>query len=273
MRCGGPRWLPGTILVLAVVGGGCESGQVVATPTAARAPETDTTLPMADEGAPDPDAADAEAAVGDEDAESDIELVGVTDVLAVAGEVVEIDHLVRNVAVGSRSATMRTRRVDDALRVELSRSSFRISAGGIVPITSTVTVADTAEVGRVLHYEVVALNVDDIAQRRVSEVRIEVVEATGTRPVAGDDAGTTSTNEKLLVFAAGDDSDADGDLDPASMEIVAGGFLGDQVSAGANGIITYVPFADVTGDDVVLYRICDEESRCDSAVVAVTIDD
>ena len=73
------------------------------------------------------------------------------------------------------------------------------------------------------------------------------------------------------MFAAADDVDPDGDLDIASLRVIAGGWLADQITGNGNGTITYVPFANVEGVDVVMYEMCDAESRCDTGLITITI--
>ena len=102
-------------------------------------------------------------------------------------------------------------------------------------------------------------------------VQLLVVEAVGQRPVAGADAGFTGTNESVIVYVVGDDSDPDDDLDYQSLRVIEGGFGADQVSGAGNGTITYVPFANVTGPDVVMFEICDGEARCDTTLLTIDV--
>lgn len=201
--------------------------------------------------------------------ESDLLLEGDTGVLVTPGETVVVDHLLRNEAVTARSVGLRVSTEDD-IEVELSFESKRVARESTELLQSTLTVPDDVSVGDVLTYEVIVLNVNDIEERAATTVQLLVTDAVGSRPVVGADAGSTATNERVLIWAIGDDSDPDDDLDPSSVRVIAGGWLADQI-IGADGAITYVPFANVEGDDMLLYEVCDAESRCGTGVITVSI--
>ena len=203
----------------------------------------------------------------------DVQLEGDTGVLAIPGEAVAVDHLAFNSAARTRNVAYRVEIDDESpLDVELSRSSSRLEGGEIESVVSTVTVPDDAAVGQVFEYRVTAVNTDDIAERSSTTVQVLVVDATGSRPDAGPDAGVTSTNQRVLVYVVGDDRDPDGDLDIASVRVIAGGFSADSLISDGNGTITYVPFANVVGDDVVMYEVCDGEDRCDTGLISITVE-
>jgi hypothetical protein len=204
---------------------------------------------------------------------SSLTITGDTGALVVAGEVVEIDHLVRNLAGNSRSAAFRVSTESVDLVVELSDDSSRLKAGEIEALASIVTIPDDAQPGQVYEYEVLVANVEDTSDRSVTAIQLLVVEAAGDRPTAGADAGITAMNERVVVYVVGDDSDPDGDLDLQSLRVVAGGFAADQISGDGNGTITYIPFANVTGRDFVMYEICDDEARCDPTLLTIDVTD
>lgn len=76
-------------------------------------------------------------------------IVGDTGALVVAGEVVEIDHLVRNTAGKARSAAFRADTESPDLIVELSDDSRWLKAGEIEALVSVVTIPDDAQPGQV----------------------------------------------------------------------------------------------------------------------------
>ncbi len=206
--------------------------------------------------------------------DSDIEIVGDTGLLAVAGEQIEVDHLVHNAAAGSRSVAFRIEDPDEiGLDVEVSTRSKRMKAGQVESVTSRVTVPGNAPDGAVYEYTVIALNVDDIDQRSHTTVQVLVVDAVGARPDVGPDAGITEPNERVLVYVIGDDTDPDDDLDITSVRVIAGGFMADELTVPDDGFVAYIPFANVTGLDAVLYEVCDAESRCDTGVVTIEVGD
>ncbi len=242
-----------------------------------------------DEAEPDPTPPALPTAgptVPDEMALVDGELVieGDTEVAVVPGETVTVNHLVHNQADASRSLGLRHQIPapdgdetpvglgDEPFEVELSLTTTRVEAGQILPVTSVVEVPADAELGAVLVYDVVVVDVDDIGRRSSTTVELTVTDAAGSPPELGPDIGVTSTNKTVLVYVVGDDSDPDGDLDLASLRVVAGGFYADETSANSQGTVTYVPFANVTGADIVLYELCDLEQRCRSALVTITVE-
>jgi hypothetical protein len=77
-----------------------------------------------------------------------------------------------------------------------------------------------------------------------------------------DAAGTTDV--------AANDSDVDGDLDPASVSVTVVPAHGSAVANG-DGTVTYTPDADYHGPDAYSYEICDLETLCTTATVSVVI--
>ena len=201
---------------------------------------------------------------------ADFVIEGDTGVLAVAGEELVVEHLLRNTATTARSIGLRIDTEAD-IDIEASSRSIRVARDEVVVVYSTLTVPEDAVAGDVVSYDVIAVDVDDIREKSITSVQVLVADAQGDRPVVGDDAGTTGTNEQVFVFAAADDVDPDGDLDIASLRVIAGGWLADQITGNGNGTITYVPFANVEGVDVVMYEMCDAESRCDTGLITITI--
>ncbi|MGI9623344.1 MAG: Ig-like domain-containing protein [Acidimicrobiales bacterium] len=204
---------------------------------------------------------------------AELEVAGDEGALVRAGETVSMLHLVYNDAPTARSLGFRVETELDDPEIELSVRSVRVGSGEVLTFESSVDVPAKADVGDVLEYEVIVVNVDDINERGSSTVKLLVVEAEGDRPVAGPDAGTTTTNERIISYVVRDDSDADGDLDLQSLRVIAGGFLAAELTSNSTGTITYVPFANVIGSDVVLYEICDSEERCATAPLSIQIDE
>ncbi len=225
------------------------------------------TAPVADPS-PTPEPAPADLALAD----PDVAISGDTGALVVPGETVTIDHLVYNSGSGARSMGFRTHQDDETtVQPELSATSVRIGGGEVLVLTSTVTVPGSATVGDVFVYDVIGVNVDDITQRSTLPVQLLVVDAVGSRPSVGANSGVTDTDEKVLVYVIGDDSDPDGDLDISSLRVIGGGFLAAEISGAGDGTITYLPFANVAGSDVLLYEVCDSEERCGTATVTIDV--
>lgn len=249
-----------TVLLILVLGAAACGQDAAPAPQAAE--------PPVEEVSPTPTPEPPEEIALAETAEFVIE--GDTGVLATPGESVVVEHLIRNSAATARSVGLRSAS-DTELEIEVSVRSVRVKRNEIVTVQSTLTVPEDAEVGDVIGYDVIAVNVDDIFEKSTTSVQVLVTDAVGQRPSVGDDAGQTDTNEQVFIFASGDDTDADGDLDLSSLRVIAGGWLADQIVGSGNGTITYVPFANVEGVDVVMYEVCDAEARCDTGLITVTI--
>jgi uncharacterized repeat protein (TIGR01451 family)/CSLREA domain-containing protein len=94
-------------------------------------------------------------------------------------------------------------------------------------------------------------------------------------PVANDDTVTLNEDEAPTVMVAANDTDADGNLNPASANTSCG-----SCSSTANGVLlnngdgsfTYTPQADFFGADSFDYEICDSANACDTATVDITVD-
>lgn len=105
-----------------------------------------------------------------------------------------------------------------------------------------------------------------------SAIRIEGV-ALGVPPVATIDTGLEVNEDGTLdVDLLANDTDADGDLDPLSVEIVANPTSGTVTVNRDNGMVTYRPEANFSGFDGFSYRVHDAGGNpSNTATVAVTI--
>jgi hypothetical protein len=93
-------------------------------------------------------------------------------------------------------------------------------------------------------------------------------------PVALDDSDTTSEDTAVTIDVAANDSDVDGNLDPASANTACGTCSnpanGGMVNNG-DGSFTYTPNLGFVGNDSFVYEICDMGGLCDKATVNVTV--
>lgn len=90
-------------------------------------------------------------------------------------------------------------------------------------------------------------------------------------PVAAADTAETTTgpSKPVKIAVLQNDSDADGNLDEGSIEIVSPGTLGK--ANGGDGHINYIPTTTTSGVDTFRYRVCDTRGACAEATVTVTI--
>ena len=94
-------------------------------------------------------------------------------------------------------------------------------------------------------------------------------------PVAGDDEVSTVEDVPVTFGVVTNDVDADGNLDPATVNT---GCVGcSEPSNGAlvnhgDGTFTFSPVADFNGTDGFTYQVCDDLGACDTAGVSITVD-
>jgi Big-like domain-containing protein len=89
-------------------------------------------------------------------------------------------------------------------------------------------------------------------------------------PAAVDDSASTGTNTPVTIDVAANDTDADGDLNPASAHSTVDPTHGTLVNNN-DGTFTYTPTSGFNGTDGFDYEICDAISLCDSAHVAIEV--
>ncbi|GAB4144947.1 MAG: hypothetical protein OHK0017_04000 [Patescibacteria group bacterium] len=91
----------------------------------------------------------------------------------------------------------------------------------------------------------------------------------GQPPVATDDQSKTLKNQPVTIDVLTNDTDPDGDINPASLKVT-----GQPTNGGvtiSNGKAVYTPAADFVGTDTFEYEVCDQEEQCDKAMVTVNI--
>jgi Big-like domain-containing protein len=93
-------------------------------------------------------------------------------------------------------------------------------------------------------------------------------------PMANDDSASANEDATVTIDVASNDSDPDGDLNPASANTTcptcATPTNGTLVNNGA-GSFNYTPNANFNGVDSFAYEICDTQSACDTASVNITV--
>ncbi|MEM7053741.1 MAG: IPTL-CTERM sorting domain-containing protein, partial [Pseudomonadota bacterium] len=94
-------------------------------------------------------------------------------------------------------------------------------------------------------------------------------------PVTVDDTATTLEDDPVDIDVLANDSDVDGNLDPASVNVTAGPANGGTAVNASNGVITYTPDGDFNGVDSFTYEVCDDgtpvPAECATAAVEVTV--
>jgi hypothetical protein len=90
-------------------------------------------------------------------------------------------------------------------------------------------------------------------------------------PVARDDTATTPEGTPVAIDVLANDTDPDGDLDPASVTVVSGPAHGATAIDPASGAITYTPTEGFRGLDSFSCRVADREGLSSTAVVRVEV--
>ncbi|MFN3216634.1 MAG: Ig-like domain-containing protein [Acidimicrobiales bacterium] len=202
--------------------------------------------------------------------EPPLALLGATALSARPGETFAIDHLIENLTGSTRTVAATARNPTEGLVVDSAPSSLRLEPGGVAVLTTTISVPEEFE--NDADFEVVVVFADDVTARAALTVSVGVADTTGERPGLGDDRAVTTTNERVISYVVGNDTDPDGDLDLATLRIVAGAGRAADAVASPDGTITYEPFANRTGTDVVLYELCDTTGLCDTAALTVIVE-
>jgi LPXTG-motif cell wall-anchored protein len=102
---------------------------------------------------------------------------------------------------------------------------------------------------------------------------IEVVatEPAPAAPVAVDETVTTAEDTATVINVLGNDTDADGDLDPGTVTVTTGPAHGTVAVDPGTGAVTYTPAANYAGPDSFTYQVCDATGACDTATVQITV--
>ncbi len=114
-------------------------------------------------------------------------------------------------------------------------------------------------------------SVCDLGGRCDSATVTLTVDPVNDPPVAVADTPTVLEDGSVVINAAANDTDVDGDLNPTTAVIAVPPARG-TVAANGDGTFTYTPDPDFSGTDSFTYTICDSSGLCDSATVTVTVD-
>jgi gliding motility-associated-like protein len=91
-------------------------------------------------------------------------------------------------------------------------------------------------------------------------------------PVIVDDAATTNEDTPIAINILGNDTDVDGAIIPANVNVLLLPKHG-TISKDNAGVITYTPNPNFNGVDTLMYQYCDggTPSLCDTAIVVITV--
>ncbi|MBX3420875.1 MAG: tandem-95 repeat protein [Pirellulaceae bacterium] len=156
----------------------------------------------------------------------------------------------------------------DSLINPASIQITRLPLFGSVTVRSTGIVEYTATAG-FQGSDVFGYRVRDMEGSLSNEALVTV--ATNGAPVAVDDVAQTYRNQAVIIPVLANDSDSDGTLDPASVQIVVPPNAGTAEVLG-DGTIRFTPTTGVSGEFVFSYNVADNHgTRSNTAQVAVRI--
>jgi hypothetical protein len=101
---------------------------------------------------------------------------------------------------------------------------------------------------------------------------VVVNEGQDNPPVANDDEATTPEDTPVVINAAANDTDVDGNLDPSSATPIIAPSDGTVVNNN-DGTFTYTPDENFNGSDSFMYQVCDTDNLCDTATVTIEVTD
>ena len=95
-------------------------------------------------------------------------------------------------------------------------------------------------------------------------------QAANQPPQANNDNATIPQDTPAIINVVSNDTDVNGNLDPASVTVISNPSNGTAVRSDP-GRVTYTPNSGFSGTDAFTYRVCDTLNACDTAVVNITI--
>ncbi|HUT21631.1 MAG TPA: Ig-like domain-containing protein, partial [Anaerolineae bacterium] len=94
-------------------------------------------------------------------------------------------------------------------------------------------------------------------------------------PVAEDDADSTDEDTSVTIDVLANDTDIDGQLDPAAVLVIDGPSHGVAGVDALTGQVTYTPELDWYGTESLTYQACDDgtplPAECGTAMVTITV--
>ncbi len=105
------------------------------------------------------------------------------------------------------------------------------------------------------------------------DTALVTVTVTNTAPVAVDDNAATLIDTPVVIAVLANDTDPEGNIDPASVTVTIPPASGGTAVNPATGEVTYTPNPGFSGVDTFTYQVCDTGAPplCDTALVTVTV--
>jgi hypothetical protein len=94
-------------------------------------------------------------------------------------------------------------------------------------------------------------------------------------PYADGDSATTQEDTPVTVDVLDNDTDIDGHLVPSTVRVISGPGHGSSSVNSSTGEVTYTPGANWSGNDTLIYRVCDDGTPlpglCNTASVSIAV--
>jgi len=168
-------------------------------------------------------------------------------------------------SVGSNCSNGGTGPIDDAANIPV---------GGQVTYTLNTTIASSVSTSTVTNSASAAVPAGASDPSPANNQDSASITITNQPPMANGDTFEIDEDTAQSLNVAGNDTDADGNLDPSSANTVCGTCSTPANGALANngdGTFGYNPNADFFGSDSFVYQICDTVGACDTATVNIDV--
>lgn len=157
--------------------------------------------------------------------------------------------------------------------ISTAEGAYAVSNTGVLTFTPVLNFAGTSSI---------SYTVNDNIGETSNEATITVtVTGVNDAPTATNDAASTNEDTNVLINVLSNDTDSDGTIDPASVDLIPGTDAIDQtrtIAQGtfttnpANGVVTFTPTANFNGTASTTYNVRDNSgAKSNTATISVTI--
>jgi gliding motility-associated-like protein len=153
-----------------------------------------------------------------------------------------------------------------------TEGSFSVSSTGVVTFVPTLNFNGTATINYTVN--------DNIGETSNIASIVFTVTPVNDAPVATNDAVSTNEDTQVSINVIANDSDPDGTINAASVDLIPGTDAIDATrtiaqgtfSAGVNGVVVFTPSANIAGSASTTYNVRDNTgTKSNNATITVTI--
>ena len=150
--------------------------------------------------------------------------------------------------------------------IDISEANPRVPAG--------LALAPSSTNPAVMNLYIAARGVDNNSDPNENDGKIYEMAFANQAPIANPDYVTTAQDSSIGIDVAANDTDIDGNLNPATTNTACATCSNPSSGSLANngdGTFDYTPNPGFTGPDGFLYEICDSAAECDTATVSIQV--